>query len=143
MSKCYTLWQNLSQCCTTKPVTMQAQGPVLVALWHVRSSWTRDWTHVPCIGRWMVNHWTTREVLHSIFDEWHTLLGFPCCSAGKESACHVGDLGLVPGLGRSPWRRERLPNPVFWPGEVHGAAKSWTQLNDFRFHFTHVKNVYS
>ena len=29
-------------------------------------------------------------------------LGFPCGSAGKESACNVGDLGLIPGLGRSP-----------------------------------------
>jgi len=29
-------------------------------------------------------------------------LGFPCCSADKESACNVGDLGLIPGLGRSP-----------------------------------------
>ena len=26
----------------------------------------------------------------------------PCGSAGKESACHVGDLGSIPGLGRSP-----------------------------------------
>ena len=34
----------------------------LDALWHVRSSWTRDWTHVSCIGRRILNHWTTREV---------------------------------------------------------------------------------
>ena len=29
-------------------------------------------------------------------------LGFPCDSAGKESACNAGDLDLIPGLGRSP-----------------------------------------
>ena len=29
-------------------------------------------------------------------------LGFPCGSSGKESACNVRDLGLIPGLGRSP-----------------------------------------
>ena len=29
-------------------------------------------------------------------------LGFPCGSAGKESACNVGDLGLILGLGRPP-----------------------------------------
>ena len=29
-------------------------------------------------------------------------LGFPCGSAGKESACNVGDLDSIPGLGRSP-----------------------------------------
>ena len=40
-------------------------------------------------------------------------LGFLCGSAGKESAHNVGDLGKV------PWRRERLPTPVFWPGEFH------------------------
>ena len=40
--------------------------------------------------------------------------GFPCDSAGKESSCNAGDLGLIPGLGRS------LPSPVFWPGEFHG-----------------------
>ena len=33
----------------------------------------------------------------------------------------VRSLGWV-----DPWRRERLPTPVFWPGEVHGVAKSWT-----------------
>ena len=47
-------------------------------------------------------------------------LGFPGGSAGKESACNAGDLGLIPGLRRSPWRRERLPTTVFWPGEFHG-----------------------
>ena len=29
-------------------------------------------------------------------------MGFPCDSAGKESACNAGDSGLIPGLGRSP-----------------------------------------
>ena len=46
--------------------------------------------------------------------------GFPDSSVGKESACNAGDLGLIPGLGRSLWRRERLATPVFWPGEFHG-----------------------
>ena len=34
----------------------------LVAPWHVASSQTRDQTRVPCMGRWILNHWTTREV---------------------------------------------------------------------------------
>ena len=29
-------------------------------------------------------------------------LGFPCDSAGKESTCNARDMGLIPGLGRSP-----------------------------------------
>ena len=46
---------------------------------------------------------------------------------GKESACKAGDLGSIPGLGRSPgegnsfpWRRKWQPTPVFLPGESHG-----------------------
>ena len=37
------------------------------------------------------------------------LLGFPCGSAGKESACNVGDLGSIPGLGRSPGEGKGYP----------------------------------
>ena len=40
--------------------------------------------------------------------------GFPGGLDGNESSCNAGDLGLI------PWRRKRLPTPVFWPGEFHG-----------------------
>ena len=41
----------------------------LVAPQHVESSWTRDWTRVPCIGRRTLYHWTTREIRDiSIFE---------------------------------------------------------------------------
>ena len=56
-------------------------------------------------------------------------VGFLCGSAGKESACNAGDLGSIPGLdpwvGKIPWRRERLPIPVFWPGEFHELYSPW------------------
>ena len=53
-------------------------------------------------------------------------LSLPCGSTGKESACNAGDLGLIPGLvGNIPWRRERLPTPVFWPGKFHGLFSPW------------------
>ena len=48
-----------------------------------------------------------------------------CGSAGKESACNMGDLGSIPWDGKIPWRRERLPTPVFWPGEFHGLPSPW------------------
>ena len=35
----------------------------------------------------------------------HADLGSPCSSVGRESACKAGDLGLIPGLGRSPGAR--------------------------------------
>ena len=49
-----------------------------------------------------------------------SMLGFPCGSAGKESTCNVGGPGFDPWVGKIPWRRERLPTPVFWPGGFHG-----------------------
>ena len=37
------------------------------------------------------------------------IMGFPCGSAGKESTCNVGDLGLIPGLGTSPGEGKGCP----------------------------------
>ena len=39
-----------------------------------------------------------RSIVH---DHRGVLVGFPCDLAGKESACNAGDLGSIPGLGRS------------------------------------------
>ena len=36
-------------------------------------------------------------------------MGFPGCSGSKESACNVGDLGSIPGLGRSPGEGQGSP----------------------------------
>ena len=66
--------------------------------------------------------------------------GFPCGSVGNESACNVGDLGLIPGLGRS--HREGKGYPLQYSGLensmdyiVHGIAKSQTQLSDFHYYY--------
>ena len=37
------------------------------------------------------------------------ITGFPCGLAGKESTCNAGDLGLIPGLGRSPGEGKGCP----------------------------------
>ena len=65
-------------------------------------------------------------------------LGFPCGSAGKESSCNAGDLGSIPGLGRSP--REGKGYPLQYSGLknsmkciVHRVAKNWTRLSDFHY----------
>ena len=57
-------------------------------------------------------------------------------SDGKESACNVGDSGLIPSLGRSPGEGNGNPlqyscldNPTdrgAWRAVVRGVAKSWT-----------------
>ena len=68
------------------------------------------------------------------------LLGFPGGSDSKESACNVGDLGLIPGSGRFPG--EGNDNPLqysclensmdrgAWGATVHGVTKSQTQLSN-------------
>ena len=52
--------------------------------------------------------------------------GFPDSSVGKESTCNVGDPSLIPGLGRFPWRRDRLPTPVFLGFPCGSAGKEST-----------------
>ena len=68
---------------------------------------------------------------------------FPGGSDGKASAYGAGDLGLIPGLGRSPGEGNGNPlqyscldNPLgegAWQATVHGVAKSRTQLSNLTF----------
>ena len=43
------------------------------------------------------------------FPSFLVLLGSPCGSAGKESVCSMGDLGVIPGLGRPPGEGKGYP----------------------------------
>ena len=65
-------------------------------------------------------------------------------SDSNETACNVGDLGLIPGLGRSP--KEGNGYPLQFSGlensmnyTFHRVAKSQTELSDF--HFTSPVNI--
>ena len=65
---------------------------------------------------------------------------FPCVSNSKESACNMGDLGSMPGLGRSPGEGNGNPLQYYCQENstdrgalraiVHGVIKSRTQLSD-------------
>ena len=66
------------------------------------------------------------------------MIGLPYGSAGKESTLNVGDLSLIPGLGRSPG--EGKDYPLQYSGLensmdyiVHGFRKIQTQVNNFHF----------
>ena len=58
-------------------------------------------------------------------------LGYSCGSAGKESACNAGDLGLLPGLGRSPGEGNLLLTlvgriyPLWYSGLENSMDSPW------------------
>ena len=64
--------------------------------------------------------------------------GFPGGSEGKVPACNMGDLGSIPGLGKSPGGRHGNPLLAWripmdrgpWQATVHGVTKSWTPLSN-------------
>ena len=71
------------------------------------------------------------------------IMGFPGGSDGKGSARNAGDLGSIPGLGKSPGEGNGNPlqysylensmNGGAWWATLHGVAKSQTRLSDFTF----------
>ena len=71
---------------------------------------------------------------------WVTSLHFTCSSVGKEFSCSIRDLGLIPGLGRSPGEGndnplqypclENLMDTGDWWAVVHGVAKSRARLSN-------------
>ena len=66
--------------------------------------------------------------------------GLPYSADGKEPACNAGDLGSIPGSGRSPGegngnplQQSFLENSMdrgAWRAIVHGVAKNWKGLTD-------------
>ena len=84
--------------------------------------------------------WQTVSKLSDLKSSYYLLLlyGLPWCSDSKESACNVGDLGLIPGFRRSfgegngyPLQYSGLENSM--DCVVHRVSKSWTQLSHFLF----------
>ena len=90
--------------------------------------------------RWQEQNWVCFvEISFITYLPWDR--GSPGGSDGKVSACNVGDLGSIPGLGRSPGEGNGNPlqyscleNPMdggAWRAAVHGISKSQTRLSDF------------
>ena len=79
-------------------------------------------------------------------------MDFPGDSDGKASAYNAGDLGSIPGSGRSlgegngnPLQYSCLESPMdggAWWATVHGVAKSPRRLSDFPFTFTGMESVH-
>ena len=78
---------------------------------------------------WLFGHnYRTRTAGPPLWLSWWNI----CLQCGRS--------GFDPWFGKSPWRRERLPTPVFWPGEFHGLYSPWghkdlDMTSNFHFHF--------
>ena len=111
------------------------------------SSWPRDRTQVSCIAGRHFTLWATREAPRIL--EWvaypfsrdlpgtgikpgSPVLQADSLSQGASLAAQLvknppamQETWFDPWIGKIPWRRERLPTPVFWPGEFHGLYSPW------------------
>ena len=78
----------------------------LVALLHVKFSWTRDWTPVPCFGRLLLNHWTREVILVGL---WFVvtmasyILTFNCEWSLSVVSDSLRPHGLYPSRLLHPW----------------------------------------
>ena len=84
---------------------------------------------VTCIKSFKSQHVSLKEV--PLFPCFREIQGFPCGSAGKDSLCSEGDLGSIPGLGRSPGEGKGYPFQYSGLEDsmdciVHGVEKSRT-----------------
>ena len=52
--------------CSSQALKHRLRGGGAQPPWHMESSQTCDRTYVPCLGRWILNHWTTRDAPHPL-----------------------------------------------------------------------------
>ena len=96
----------------------------LVALWHVESSWTRDWTRVPCIRRYILNHWTMREAWLVDSELWH--VGSGSLTSVRTQAPCIGSAESQPlnppgeSRSRGSWRLRQRMDSTWQPTLTHG-----------------------
>ena len=73
---------------------------------------------------WVTKHSTALSLFWLLYCFGSDYSYFTGSSAGKESAWNVGDLGSIPGLGRSPGEWKGYPLQ-YWPGEFHELCSPW------------------
>ena len=73
----------------------------------------------------------SHSLLQRIFPSQESNPGLLCCRqilhrlSYRKIHLQCWRPGFDPWVGKIPWRRERLPTPVFWPGEFHGLYSPW------------------
>ena len=74
----------------------------------------------------------------TIFVWVYYLLNFPCGSDGKERTCNARNPEFDPWVRKIPWRRDRLPTPVFLPGKSNGQRSLVGYIGLHRIAHTHI-----
>ena len=109
----------------------------LVALKPVGSSWSRDWTHVPCFGRQILNHWNTSKCFILVLYLCKSFR-FPWWLSGEEPVCQCRRHWVFPRSGRCCGGgngnllqcscRGNTTDRGSWWATMHGVTKMWTWL---------------
>ena len=104
------------------------------------SAQPRDWSHISCgfcIGKQIFWHWATWEdhwwIEINICSEFRLADNFLGCYIDRtffmvhllKNPSAMRETWVWSWVGKIPCRRERLPTPVFWPGEFHGLYSPW------------------
>ena len=131
-----TLW-SVTRCCFTTIALLFYLGLIL-HFWLYLHTWPQSWVSALansslCNSLLFPQSFTSTSSLQLLIIHYCLMLsvhycpvlsGFPCDSGGEESACYVGDLGSIPGLGRSPGEGKGFPlQSVFWAWRVPWGCK--------------------
>ena len=143
-------WPNFFNSRSSKSTSWEPQhkGSLCNQVFYMNANKNDFWILWP----YNLSHWETDESNNNVLKSYNFSLsclflcwlpfwgasllgGFPCGSAGKESICNTGDLGSIPGLGRSPGEGKVYPLQYSVLENsmdciVHGVANSWTWLSN-------------
>ena len=122
--------------------------PLLLSSLMIPQGWGRDrkWLRTSDLWEMVKTDACLKSLYFCLFGFFFFLVspwGFPGGSVGKESTCNAGDLGLIPGLGRSSGEGKATHSSILtwtismdrgvWWATAYRVTKSWTQLRWFNF----------
>ena len=84
------------------------------------SSWTRDWTCISCIGRWVLYHLYHLGSPQSYKLSMNILYVASLVAQTVKNHLQCGRPGFDPCVGKIPWRRAWWPNQYSWLENPHG-----------------------
>ena len=84
----------------------------------IKENWTLSHPPIRQPNLWIQGEYKT--IVVACYTSWASLW-----LSWLRICLQCGRPGFNPWVGKIPWRRERLPTPVFWPGEFHGLYSPW------------------